>query len=241
VGTDAAVVGPGDHLVVRETATTRWHRCLRCDGWIPVPAPAAPSRERVPGRQEIELPLRGPELRDRYVLRLIALDRAVHVVVLVALAVAVFFFLGHRTALRHDYVAVMNALTGTTNGHDLLGRLRSLFVINPGDLRLIGLALVGYAALEATEMVGLWFTRRWAEYLTFLATIVFVPIEVDELAKSVSALKLATLAVNLAIAAYLLVAKRLFGLRGGYRAERERRRALGGWEAVERATPPAPG
>jgi hypothetical protein len=50
-----------------------------------------------------------------------------------------------------------------------------------------------------------------------------------------------TLVINLAVVLYLLLAKRLFGLRGGYRAEMLRRQALGGWEAIERSTTvPAP-
>jgi len=45
-----------------------------------------------PSRDEIKLPPRGKALRDRIVLRIIAIDRAIHFVVLVALAVAVFLF-----------------------------------------------------------------------------------------------------------------------------------------------------
>jgi hypothetical protein len=52
--------------------------------------------------------------------------------------------------------------------------------------------------------------------------------------------KLITLAINLAIVVYLLLAKRLFGLRGGHRAELERRRQFGGWAAIDRASPPVP-
>ena len=43
--------------------------------------------------------------------------------------------------------------------------------------------------------------------------------------------------LNLAVAAYLLLAKRLFGLRGGGRAERAGYDADVGWPAIERATP----
>ena len=56
---------------------------------------------------------------------------------------------------------------------------------------------------------------------------------------SVTALKVLALIINLAVAAYLLFAKRLFGLHGGGRAERAEREADTGWNAIERATPAA--
>jgi hypothetical protein len=61
---------------------------------------------------------------------------------------------------------------------------------------------------------------------------VFVPYEVYELAKSVSALKALAPVVNLAIVVYLLLAKRLLGLRGGGRAERAGRDQDTGWAAL---------
>ena len=86
VGTDAAQITPDDAALVIERRGVRYHRCLRCDGFQVYPPPDHPSRPGVPTRDEIELPLRGPLLRDRYVLRLIALDRGVHEIVLSALA-----------------------------------------------------------------------------------------------------------------------------------------------------------
>ncbi len=241
VGTDAIVVRADDHLVVREDGPTRWHRCLRCDGWFPLPRPAEPTRPTVPTRDEIELPLRGRRLRDRYVLRLIAVDRAIHVVVLVGLAIAVFFFANHRQEIRHDYLEIMNSLTGSSGGPDalggFLGHFRHLFVVQPAHLYEVAVVLLLYAALEATEMVGLWQGQRWAEYLTFVATLVLVPLEVYELAQSVSWFKLLTFIINVAIALYLLWAKRLFGIRGGHEALERRRDEHSGWEALERATP----
>ena len=70
-----------------------------------------------------------------------------------------------------------------------------------------------------------------------MATVVFVPYEIYELTKSVTALKVVTLVINLAIVVYLLFSKRLFGLRGGGRAERAEYDEDVGWPAIERATP----
>ena len=70
-----------------------------------------------------------------------------------------------------------------------------------------------------------------------MATIVFIPYEIDELIKGITALKVVAFIINVAVAVYLLYAKRLFGVRGGGRAEKAEREADTGWTAIERATP----
>src|SRR5690242_19085567 len=93
IGADVAEPGPQDAVVAFDDPHgKRWLRCLRCDSWLPIEAPQAPARPRMPPRDEIVLPLRGKALRDRIVLRLLAIDRAMHVVVLGTLSLAVFFF-----------------------------------------------------------------------------------------------------------------------------------------------------
>ncbi len=244
VGTDAAEVTADDAALVREKDGIRWYRCLRCDAWLSGKPPPEPTRRRVPARDEIELPARGPMLRDRYVLRLIAVDRAVHVVVLIALAVVLYTFARHDAALHRDYVNVMDDLSGTTPGESqvrgVLGYLGKAFKYSPARLVQLGLLVTAYAALEATEMVGLWLSKRWAEYVTLVATVALIPFEVYELALSVSVFKVVTLIINVAIAVYLLLAKRLFGLRGGHRVQLERHHEFGGWGAIERMTPALP-
>ena len=92
VGADADEITDDDFLLAREIDGIRWLRCLRCDGWFQFPIPSRPTGGPMPSREEIELPVRGPLLRDHYVLRLIAVDRAIHVIVLGALAVILFTF-----------------------------------------------------------------------------------------------------------------------------------------------------
>jgi uncharacterized membrane protein (DUF2068 family) len=242
VGIDAAYVGEEDSLVVRQYDGVRWHRCLRCDDWIMHAIPSHPARERPESRDEIAVPERGPMLRDRYVLRLIALDRAVHVVVLSVVAVLLLSIARHNQALHRDYIDIMNDLSGGDPGaskaRGFLGTFGRVFKYSSSDLTTLGLVLAGYAVLEGFEMVGLWLAKRWAEYLTFIATTLLVPYEIYELTKSISTFKAITFVINVAIVVYLLLAKRLFGLRGGNAAEVRRREALGGWEAIEKATIP---
>jgi uncharacterized membrane protein (DUF2068 family) len=245
LGTDAAELRPEDALFARDSGGLRWYRCLRCDSWLPLPPPERPSRKYLPPRDEIALPLRGGPLRDRYVLRLIAVDRIVHFLALSALAAVVLLFANNRATLGQEFTKILNDLQGgvggpvTTSKHGIVHDLQTLFALSVRSLSLIGAAIAAYAVLEGVEAIGLWLGKRWAEYLTFVATIAFIPLEVYELTKSISWLKIVALGINVAIAIYLLLAKRLFGLRGGGRAERAEHDADVGWPAIERATPKA--
>src|SRR5580692_9491781 len=242
LGTDAAALRPEDSLFARESGGLRWYRCMRCDSWLALSPPDSPTAEHPPPREEISLPLRGRPLRDRYVLRLIAIDRMIHFLVLSALATAIFLFASNKASLNAEFTKILNDLQGGLSGsvnsnHGIVHDLHNLFAISIANLYVAGTAVAAYALLEGTEAVGLWLGRRWAEYLTFLATVIFVPYEIYELAKSVSALKVLALVINLAIVAYLLIAKRLFGLRGGGKAERAEHEQDTGWAPIERATP----
>src|SRR6266705_2668936 len=243
LGTDAAELRAEDELFARESGGLRWYRCMRCDSWLALTPPSHPARKHPPAQDEIMLPLRGKPLRDRYVLRLIALDRILHFLVLSALAAAVLLFASDRAALNAEFTRILNDLQGGVGGpvasskHGIVHDLQYLFSISIRNLYLVGAAIAGYAVLEGVEAIGLWFAKRWAEYLTFVATIVFIPYEINELIKGITALKVLAFIINVAVAVYLLYAKRLFGLRGGGKAERAEREADTGWTAIERATP----
>jgi uncharacterized membrane protein (DUF2068 family) len=242
VGTDAAHVRPEDAVVVREIEGVRWYRCVRCDSWLPLPPPTSPSRETPPPREEVELPLRGKALRDKVVLRIIALDRAFHFVVLAFVAVAVFLVARNQLHLRDSVFRLVNAVQGTSGDptgqtHGLLHSVLHALELRSSTLYWVAAGAAAYAVLEGAEAVGLWLMKRWAEYLTFVATTAFVPYEIYELAHKVSWFKILALVVNVAIVVYLLFAKRLFGLRGGAAAEERERARDQGWSALEETAP----
>jgi uncharacterized membrane protein (DUF2068 family) len=221
----------------------RWYRCVRCDSWLPLKPPETPTRKHPPDRNEIELPLRAKALRDKIVLRLIAIDRAFHFVLLGALAVVILFIAANSDRLRQPVFKALadlqSGLGGTTRArhHGIVHDIHHLFSIDSGTLTKIGLVVAAYAVLEGAEAVGLWYQKRWAEYLTFIATTALLPLELYEISHRVSPFKIVTLIINIAVVVYLLYAKRLFGLRGGGKAEEEERQRDSGWEALERATP----
>ena len=239
LGVDAAELRPEDAVFAREEDGVCWYRCLRCDSWLPLPRPEAPTRRFPPAREELELPLRGKALRDQVVLRVIAIDRALHFVLLAALAALLLVFASHVESLRRLFNRVVADYGGPGRipKHGLEHDLERLVTLQSGTIRLVALVAAGYAVLEGLEAIGLWFMKRWAEYLTFVATTALLPLEVYELTKRVSPFKIIALVVNLAIVLYLLWAKRLFGLRGGAAAEEAARARDVGWEALERTAP----
>lgn len=246
-GRDAAELRADHSHLARDHGAWRWHRCLRCDSWVALPRPDRPAAQFPPSREEIKIPLRGKALRDRVVLRLIAVDRVLHFVILVLLGIAVLAIAGDEAALKDRFYRVLTDLQGglaggpvQSSGHvGILGEFDKLFSLRSGTLREVGIALLAYGVLEGIEAVGLWLTKRWAEYLTFFATTILLPLEIYEIIHKGTVLKVIGFIINVAVVVYLLFAKRLFGLRGGG-AEDERLRARDmNWDAIERATPPA--
>ena len=66
-----------------------------------------------------------------------------------------------------------------------------------------GLALL-YSAIRLAEGYGLWFGRRWAEWLGVVSGGIYVPVEVYELLHKPSWVKAATLTLNVAVVLYLV-------------------------------------
>ena len=71
------------------------------------------------------------------------------------------------------------------------------------QLWLIGALVLVYAALRCVEAYGLWFARRWAEWLAAASGGIYVPVEIYELMRGVSWIKVAALVLNALTVAYL--------------------------------------
>ncbi|MGZ7031200.1 MAG: DUF2127 domain-containing protein [Thermoanaerobaculia bacterium] len=80
--------------------------------------------------------------------------------------------------------------------------------LSPDRKDLIAAGLFAYATLFLFEGVGLILERVWAEYLTIIATTSFIPFEIYEVIKRVTPIRIALLAVNIAIVSYLIWRRR---------------------------------
>jgi len=95
----------------------------------------------------------------------------------------------------------------------LKGRIdlsRFVHAVTPFKIGLASAGAFAYAALFLVEGTGLLMRKRWAEWLTVVATASFIPFEIYEIVKKVSALRIATLIVNILVVAYLI-----WRIRGG--------------------------
>ncbi len=166
--------------------------------------------------------LRGPALRDALILRILAVDKGIRGIFLLAVAVGVWRFSGSRDWLRHTvetYLPLLKPLA------DQLGwQLQDLTFVHWIEIALaakqttiLGVAVaVGlYGTLQLVEAVGLWLMKRWGEYVAVVGTSLFLPLEVYEIVHQPSVFKVLALVVNLFLVAYLVLTKRLFGARGG--------------------------
>ena len=84
---------------------------------------------------------------------------------------------------------------------ELLSKLQLIHTKELKELSTLGAA---YAALFLTEGTGLLFRKRWAEWLTVVATSSLLPLEVYELVKEFTAVRLLALLVNAAVVLYLI-------------------------------------
>jgi len=103
----------------------------------------------------------------------------------------------------------------------LIHLLNDAVMSSQHTLTVVFIALAAYGVLQCVEAGGLWFMKRWAEYLTVVATSLFIPLEVYELASKVTALRLGAFLLNVGAVIWLVWTKHLFGLNGGAAAAHE--------------------
>ena len=83
--------------------------------------------------------------------------------------------------------------------------LERFSVLNDRKLKELSIGTFFYSALLLTEGTGLLLAKRWAEYFTIIVTSSFIPLEIYELLKRVSAPRLIVLLLNIAVVVYLVI------------------------------------
>lgn len=199
-------------------------RCLRCADFVVGPPQASGPADEAP------IVLRGRALRDATILRLLAAERLIRGLALLALAYGVLRFRGSQQSLLATFEQALpaarplqDALHVNLTDSAFVHRVQSVLESKPHTLTLLAVALLAYAALQLTEAVGLFLLKRWGEYVAAVGTSVFLPLEIYELSHRVTVLRVVALVVNLGAVAYLVWTKHLFGVRGGraaFEAER---------------------
>src|SRR6202167_960110 len=76
--------------------------------------------------------------------------------------------------------------------------------LSPNKIKELGLTSFVYAALFLTEGIGLWLLKRWAEWLTVIITSSLVPLEVYEICRHPTPIRIIVLVINIAIVGYLI-------------------------------------
>jgi uncharacterized membrane protein (DUF2068 family) len=210
-------------------------RCLRCGTFVVgEPLGSGPA-------EDAPLVLRGKALRDAFILRLLAAERGIRGILLVALAYGVYKFNGARDSLSEvfrTYLPLLRPLADKL-GIDLQSTgpvklIQKALNAEHSTLRLVAIGVLAYGALELLEAVGLWLMKRWGEYVAVVGTAIFIPLEVYELLDRVTWLRVVAFVLNVFAVVYIVWTKRLFGFRGGreaFEAERHSESLL----EVERA------
>ena len=144
-------------------------------------------------------------------IKVIIVERIVKAIVLIALAIGLIVA-GEKgwLAMWADYAQDQLNLSA---GHSIIVQLLLrvlVFVGNFSHVNVVAIGATAYALLEGTEGVGLAMRRRWAEYLTVIATSLLIPYEIYEVIHHVTLFKVGALLLNLAVVGYLAYRKRLF-------------------------------
>lgn len=214
-----------ERLTVDTPAGEAW-RCLRCETFV-----VGPPRDSGPANTAPEIP-RGRFLRDRTLMRALAVERAFRAVIFLMLSAGVLKVMGSRERLQQAFDKDLPLLKPLANqiGWDpesskIFHQVAHAFSLSTSTLQWIAIGLAGYALIELVEAVGLWLMQRWGEYFAVIATSVFLPLEIYELTEKITALRAFALIVNIVAVVWLLWSKRLFGLNGGAKAYREEHEA----------------
>ena len=122
---------------------------------------------------------------------------------LLAVGIGLLALLGRD--LDEVLTTVVEALRIDPENHLINGLIEKAGLMTDRQLATLSVGTFFYAALFFIEGIGLLKKKRWAEYMTVIVTLSFLPLELFELVHHPSWLKIVVIALNLGICAYLIV------------------------------------
>lgn len=135
-------------------------------------------------------------------LRLIAVFKYLKAASLIALSVGVFRIMHQNIGLRVEHwLTAMHLDPGNRHIEMILARVSTL---SPEQVTKLGVVGLLYAGLFLVEGTGLWLQRRWGEWATVIITGLLIPVEVYEVFRHPSILKVLVLVVNVAVVGYMI-------------------------------------
>lgn len=136
------------------------------------------------------------------VLRAIAVFKFFKCAMLIALGVGAFRLMHRDVGAIMEHWAEALRLDPGSRWVDLaLGKASR---VRPDQIKKLGLGSFLYAALFFAEGTGLWLEKRWGEWLTVIITSSLIPVEIYEIYRHPSAVKVAVLVINIGIVGYLI-------------------------------------
>jgi uncharacterized membrane protein (DUF2068 family) len=142
--------------------------------------------------------------KNNGLLRLIAIFKLVKALTLIAVGVGALRLIHDSNAA--DAMTQMAARFGFNPGGGYLDHaLAKIANLPPRDFRDLGIGSFVYAALFLTEGLGLWLAKPWAEWFTAVITGSLVPLEIFEIHRHTTIIKVIVLLLNIAIVAYLVL------------------------------------
>jgi uncharacterized membrane protein (DUF2068 family) len=207
-----------DALHVTTHVGEAW-RCLRCGDFV-----VGEPRQSGPAESAPTV-IRGKMLRDMVILRLLAVERLLRGLLVLLAGYGVFKFKDNRNAIQKAFdedipliKPLANKFHWNIEDSSMVHTIRTVLEARTNTLTWVAFGLVVYGVLQLVEATGLWLVKRWGEYFAVVATSLGLPIEIYELSEKVTWLRVGALVINVAAVVYLLVTKRLFGIRGGHKA-----------------------
>jgi len=139
---------------------------------------------------------------DTALIRLIALFKLLKAILLIAVGLGVLQLLHKDIA---SELAHWVRILGLDPGEPYVDRmLRKVLALTPNRIRGLGVGSFIYAGLFLTEGIGLWMLKRWGEWFSIIITSSLIPIEIYEIYRHPTTLKVLVLIINVALVGFLL-------------------------------------